>query len=166
MDSQTVCCAGRFVNSLTQGRVRVNRCFDLLIGCLERDSEAKLSNQLGSFRTDNMRAEDFAVWFGDNEFDETFGFFDRECFAVGRKRKLSNFKFQSLFFGGLLCKPDAGYLGLAIGASWKSAYALRFMSSEHAFHSLDCFPARHMSKPGRPDHVACGVDATYVRSIA
>jgi hypothetical protein len=44
MDSQTVCCAGRFVNSLAQGRVRMNRCFDLFVGCLERDSEAELSN--------------------------------------------------------------------------------------------------------------------------
>ena len=93
MDGQTVSSPRRFVYCFAQCGVRVNRRFDLLKGSLEVDGQAKFGDQFGRFRADDMSAEDFAVWFANDQFDETFRFADSQGFSVGRKGKLADFIF-------------------------------------------------------------------------
>ena len=83
MDSDTIGLTRRFMHRFAQGRMRVDRRFDFLVGGFERDGEAEFGDHLRRFRADDVRAEDFAVRLADDEFHKAVGLADRAGFAAG-----------------------------------------------------------------------------------
>ena len=100
--------------------------------------------------------------FCDDQLDKTFRFADRQCFAIGRKRKLADFEFQSLIFGGPFRKSDTSDLRLTVGANPGYTFnRLGLLGGEHAIDRLNRFPTRYVRQPGRADDVpGCVVDTT------
>ena len=93
---------GGFVHRFAQSRMRVNRRFDFFVSRFQRHRQTKLGNHLGRFRPDDMRAENFAVRFADDQLNKTIGLADGARFATRAERKLSDLEFQTGLFRGAL----------------------------------------------------------------
>ena len=94
--------ARRFVYRLAQGRMRVNRRFDLFVRRLERDRKPELGNHLGRFWTDNVRAENFPVRLADDEFDEPLDLANRPGFPARAEGELADAERLPRFLGSAL----------------------------------------------------------------
>ena len=66
--------AGGFVNGFGKGGMGVNRVFQFFAGGFESQSEAHFGDEFGGFGTDDMGAEQFSVFFAEEEFHKTLGF--------------------------------------------------------------------------------------------
>ena len=92
--------ARRFMDRFAQGRMRVDRRLDFLIGGFEGHRQAELRDHLRCLRPDDVRAENFAVRFADDQFHEPVCFADGTSFAAGAKGKFSDSEFLTRFLGG------------------------------------------------------------------
>ena len=154
-----------FVDGLAQGRMRVDGRDDFLVRRFERNGEAKFGDHLRRICANDVRAEDFAVRFADEEFNKSFAFADRQGLATGEERELANLILEPLFFRSTLGQTDAGDLRLAVGAAGKDGHLLWLGHSEHPLDRLNRLEARHMRQPRRPDDISGSIDPLDVRLV-
>ena len=83
MDRHIECGAGRFVDRFAERRVRVDGGLNLFVSSFQRHRKDQLRNQLGGFRTDDVRTENLTVRLADDKLDEPFRLADRQCLPAG-----------------------------------------------------------------------------------
>src|SRR5687767_11127312 len=139
--------------------MRVDRGFDFLVCCLERDREPELRDYLGRFRSDNVCPDDLAVRFTNEKLHEAFAFADGAGLAARHEGELPNLELEALFLRRTFRQPDAGDLWVAVGAARERGDLLRLMPRfEHAFDGLDRFEAGNVREPRWSDDVSGAVD--------
>ena len=106
VDGFAVGLAGRFVNSLGQSRVSVNRGFDLFGCCFEIDSQPDFSDELSCSGTDHVGTEYFAVLLVENDLHEPFGLGNGKSPSTGSKGEFTNRVFETFFFACLFRESD------------------------------------------------------------
>src|SRR5688572_21242362 len=74
MDYSPNGCECGFRNRFGEGGMRVHRLFHLLDRRLQMSSHNKLRDEFACARSDDVRANDFAVLLVPNDLDEAFGF--------------------------------------------------------------------------------------------
>ena len=131
---------------------------DVVLGQLRSDGEAHLGDQFGGLVTDDVRSDDFAVWFPVDELHKAIGFSDRGSLAAGHEGEDSDLVFQAFFLGGAFCQADAGDLRMAVGAAGEGGDFFRLLAFVESFDALDRLVAGNVGEPRRPDDVAGGVN--------
>ena len=149
-----------FAHSFAESGVGVDGGFDVFPSGFESDGESEFGDHFGGIGADDMGAENFAVRFTDEDFDEAFAFADGAGFSASHEGEFSDFKFPSFFFGGPFGQADAGDLRMAVGATWENRDFFRFeVGDEHAFDRLKRFIASDMGEPWWPDDITGGKDS-------
>lgn len=105
MDRVAFRCEGGLVNHFRHGGVGVDGRVDFIDRELLIEGEAHFSDEFGGVVPDDVRAEEFAVFFTIEQFGEAFGFCCGNGFADCDKRDFSDHVF------------DAGFLECALGFS-------------------------------------------------
>ena len=157
---------GRLEHRLAQRGVRVDRGSDVVVGGLQRDGESHLGDHLGGVGPDDVRSDEFAVWFVEEKLHEALALADRECLAAGLEGELADLELESLFLGGALGESHARDLRLAVGAAWEGTLAHGGALAKHPLDGLDGLEAGDVGEPRRPDDVAGGIDARDAGLVA
>ena len=98
MDRVTFRCERGLVNHFRHGRVGVDGCVDFIDREFLIEGETHFRDELGGVVTDDMCAEEFAVFFAVKEFGETFGFRSGNGLTNGGERDFSNHVFDAFCF--------------------------------------------------------------------
>ena len=85
------------VHRFAQSGMGVDAGFDVVVRRFKREGQPQFCNHLRRLRTNNVRAEQFAVRFAENEFNEAVYFTDSAGLATGAERKSPDPEFQTLF---------------------------------------------------------------------
>ena len=86
-----------FVHHLAQRRMREDRVHQLCLGRFQRLADSIALDQLGHFRTDHVRAEQFARLGVKHRLDETLGFAQRNSLAIADEGKLAGLDVMACF---------------------------------------------------------------------
>ena len=122
MDGVAAGLLGGFVDGFAERGMRVDRGDEFFVGGFHLDGESELGDHFGGVGAKNVRAEDFAVGFAEEDFDKAFAFADGKRFAAGHEGEFSDFELEAFFFGGALGQADAGHLWFAVGAAGEDVH--------------------------------------------
>lgn len=151
---------GGLVDDLGHGRVRVDGRVDVLGGEFLVERQAHFGDEFGGIFTDDVSAQQFAVFFAVEQFGKSFGFTGGDGFADGGERNLADGVFDASFLEGALGFADGGDLWVAIGATREVVYfAWRVTFEVETFDSLYCLEGSGVCEPWGTGDITCGINA-------
>ena len=132
---------------------------------LELKRHHRFGNHLRRQRADDVHAQEFAVLFFSDNFDEALMLADDGSLAVGRKREFIHSNLVSSFPRRPLGEPDRTDLRLAIGAARDAVLPhRRHLPPSHLSHRHDPFHRSGVSQLRQARHqITDGVDSGLVR---
>ncbi len=123
-------------------------------------------NQIRGFIAENVRAEQLAIFFLENQFHKTFGLANGDGFTQRPKGKTTNGNVEAFLLRLRLRQTNARHLRLAICAARNRIIThRRWMFARNRFDASDAFCGRHMCQQRRADHISDGVNARDIRAI-
>ena len=116
---------GGLVHGLAERRVGVDGRNQFVVGGFHFDGQSKFGDHFGGVGAEDVRTEDLAVRFAEEDLDETFALANGKGFAAGQEGEFSDFVFEAFFLRGTFGQTDAGHLRLAVGAAGEDANLAR-----------------------------------------
>ena len=133
---------------------------DFLCGEFLVKGEPHLCDEFGGVFTDDVRAEQFAVFFAVEQFGESFGFAGGDGLADGDKRNFAHFVFNTGFLECALGFSDRCNLRMAIGAAREIRHLAWLVAGNiEALDRLHGFKRCGVRQPWRAGDVASGIHA-------
>ena len=146
-----------FVNRFSQSGVSVNGGVNIVNSSFEGKGQSHLGDEVGGVFPDDVSAENFAVFFAEEEFDEAFGLAAGLGLAEGLVWEPADFVFDAFFLESPFGFSDGGNFRIAIGATGELLDAFHGVAfHEHAVDTLDRFEAGGVGEPRRPGDIADG----------
>ena len=105
------------MHHLAQGRVREDGVHEIGLDQFGGLADGVALDQLGDFRADHMRAQQFASLGIKHGFDKTFCLTQSDCLAIAQEWEVTDFYLKARLFGLGFGHADAGDLRVAIGAA-------------------------------------------------
>jgi len=154
-----VCIEGGLVDGLGESWVGVNGGVDVINRGLERKSETHFGDQISGIFTDDVSAENLAVFLAEQDLHEAFGLAAGLGFAKCLIREFADLVFDTFFLEGTLGLAHGSDLGIAIGAAREVSNTLDGRAfDKDSFNALHRFEAGGVGEPRRSGDVADGVN--------